>query len=54
MKRVELGLFENGTWSYTVSCGKKLAVFLNETTEIWYAVEKCKGGEIWGRFKDKA
>ncbi|ESQ51978.1 hypothetical protein EUTSA_v10017912mg [Eutrema salsugineum] len=58
VKSVELGGFEDGSWSYTASCGRNLVVFfhkeivLTETTEIWCAeivVERRQGGEIWGK-----
>lgn len=58
VKGVELGLFEDGSWSCTASYGRKLAVFLQkvvaltETTEIWcaeIAVERHAEGEIWGK-----
>ncbi|EOA28465.1 hypothetical protein CARUB_v10024704mg [Capsella rubella] len=60
VKGVELGPFEDGSWSRTASYGRKLAVFLQkavavtETTEIWYAevvVKRHQRGEIWGNVK---
>ncbi|XP_010441689.1 PREDICTED: F-box/kelch-repeat protein At4g38940-like [Camelina sativa] len=45
-------------WSYTMSCGEKLVVFLpkekdrTKTTGIWcaeIALERRQGGEIWGK-----
>lgn len=53
-----LGLCHDGSWSYTTSYGKKLAVFfhkvdlLSKTTEIWcaeIALEKREGGKMWGK-----
>ncbi|KAL1223096.1 F-box/kelch-repeat protein [Cardamine amara subsp. amara] len=58
VKGVELGLFEDGSWSCTESYGGNSIVFLQkvvvltETTEIWcaeIAVERRKDGEIWGK-----
>ncbi|CAA7037818.1 unnamed protein product [Microthlaspi erraticum] len=58
VKGVELGMFEDGSWSYAVNYGGNLLVFLHkevaltETTEIWCAevvVERREEGEIWGR-----
>ncbi|KAL1193253.1 F-box/kelch-repeat protein [Cardamine amara subsp. amara] len=58
VKGVELGLFEDCSWSCTESYGGNLVVCLQkvvaltETTEIWCAEivkERCEDGEIWGK-----
>ncbi|XP_010484798.1 PREDICTED: F-box/kelch-repeat protein At4g38940-like [Camelina sativa] len=53
-----LNLPKSSWWSYTMSCGEKLVVFLpkekdrTKATGIWcveIALERRQGGEIWGK-----